>query len=161
MNKKMDKKNIILIVAVISVAALGFVIYNYNTGLTPTAGNNKQDQNVARVSNTPNVVQQAAADAQVKEFTMESFVKFIGEKAMPQFSVKEITVNKGDLVRIKITVTSGNHDFKIDEFGVYADTKLNQEAVIEFTADKAGEFVYYCTKSGHRQAGHWGTLKVI
>ena len=67
-----------------------------------------------------------------------------------------------DLVRIKITVTKGTHDFKIDEFDVYADTKeLNKEYVVEFTADQAGEFVYYCTKPGHRELGQWGTLKVL
>ena len=97
----------------------------------------------------------------VKEFTMDSFVEMVDGKPKPQYSLKEITVNKGDLVRIKITVTKGTHDFKIDEFGVYADTQLDKESVVEFVADKAGEFVYYCTKPGHRQNGHWGTLKVL
>lgn len=97
----------------------------------------------------------------VKEFTMTSFVEMVDGQPKPQYSLKEMTVNKGDLVRIKITVTKGMHDFKIDEFNVYADTQLDKEYIVEFTADKAGEFVYYCTKPGHRQNGHWGTLKVI
>ncbi len=97
----------------------------------------------------------------VKEFVMDSFVEIVDGKPKPQYSLKEITVSKGDLVRIKITVTKGTHDFKIDEFGVYADTQLNKESVVEFVADKTGEFVYYCTKPGHRQNGHWGTLKVL
>ena len=101
-------------------------------------------------------------NAPVKEFAIESYTEVIDGKYYPKFSPNEITVNKGDLVRIKITVTKGVHDFKIDEFNVYADTKeLNKEYVVEFTADKAGEFIYYCTKTGHRAAGHWGTLKVV
>lgn len=96
----------------------------------------------------------------VKEFTMTSFTEIIDGKYYPQYSLKNITVNKGDLVRIKITVTSGMHDFKIDEFGVYSETPLNEETVIEFVADEVGEFVYYCTKPGHRANGHWGTLIV-
>ncbi len=92
---------------------------------------------------------------------MESFVEMIDGKPYPQFSIKDIAVNKGDLVRIKITMTKGLHDFKIDEFNAYADTPLNQEVTVEFTADKTGEFIYYCTKPGHRENGHWGTLKVI
>lgn len=100
-------------------------------------------------------------EREVKEFVMKSFVEFVDGKPKPQFDLKEITVNKGDKVRIKITVTKGEHDFKIDEFNVYADTKLNEEMIVEFTADKSGEFVYYCTKTGHRAAGHWGTLKVV
>ena len=97
----------------------------------------------------------------VKEFTMTSFVEMIDGKPNPQYSLKEIVVNKGDRVRIKITVTSGMHDFKIDEYDVYADTQPNKESVVEFTVDKAGEFIYYCTKPGHRANGHWGTLKVL
>ncbi|OGZ65511.1 MAG: hypothetical protein A2812_00020 [Candidatus Staskawiczbacteria bacterium RIFCSPHIGHO2_01_FULL_36_16] len=100
-------------------------------------------------------------ESTVKEFTMTSFYEIVDGQPRPQYSLKEITVNKGDSVRIKITVTKGMHDFKIDEFSVYADTKeLNKEYVVEFTADKVGEFIYYCAKSGHRANGHWGTLIV-
>lgn len=97
----------------------------------------------------------------VKEFSMTSFVEMVDGKPKPQYSLKEITVNKGDTVRIKITVTSGMHDFKIDEYGVYSDTQLDKESVVEFVADQAGDFVYYCTKPGHRENGHFGILKVI
>ena len=96
----------------------------------------------------------------VKEFTMTSFVEVIDGKYYPQFSVKEITVKKGDLVRIKVTNTKGSHDFKIDEFNVYSETPLDQQVTIEFVADKTGSFEYYCTKPGHRQNGQFGTIKV-
>jgi len=150
----MSKKIIILVIVIIAVAAVGVIINNYSLTVKPATNNNVPNQNVVKVASV-------AKEIQVKEFIIESFVEFVNEKPKPQYSIKEITVNKGDLVRIKITVTSGNHDFKIDELGVYADTKLNQEMIVEFTADKVGEFVYYCTKPGHRQAGHWGTLKVV
>ncbi|MEK6875520.1 MAG: hypothetical protein AABX30_02455 [Nanoarchaeota archaeon] len=106
---------------------------------------------------TGNAIKEDTSTAPVKEFVMESFYD---DKGI-WFSLKEISVNKGDLVRIKITNIKGMHDFKIDEFGVYSETPLNQETIIEFTADKSGEFIYYCTKLGHRQKGQWGTLKVI
>jgi nitrous oxide reductase len=76
------------------------------------------------------------------------------------FSLKEIDVKKGDKVRIKVTNTKGMHNFVIDEYGISQETPLNKETVIEFTADKAGEFVYYCSHPGHREGGQWGTLKV-
>ena len=79
----------------------------------------------------------------------------------PQFSLKEITVNKGDKVKISINVTSGSHNFKLDEFGVFADTPTGQVTTVEFIADKAGEFIFYCNMPGHRAAGQWGTLKVV
>jgi|SRR3989344_875483 len=108
---------------------------------------------------TGNVIK--TRDTPVKEFSIESYTEIIDGKYYPKFSSKEITVNKGDLVRIKIKNIKGTHDFKIDEFDVYTDTPLNQEMIVEFKADKAGSFEYYCTKPGHRQNGHWGTLKVI
>lgn len=102
-----------------------------------------------------------SASPTVKEFSMDSFTEMVDGKYKPQFSLKEIVVNKGDLVKININVKSGRHDFKIDEFNVYKDTPTGQITTVEFVADKAGEFVYYCNKPGHRAAGHWGTLKVI
>jgi len=106
-------------------------------------------------------VAETTADQNVKEVVMESFTEIVDGKYFPQYSVKEVTVKKGDLVRFKITAKSGMHNFKIDEFDAFAETPLNEETVVEFTADKVGEFVYYCTKPGHRQNGHWGTLKVV
>src|SRR3989344_1087240 len=96
-----------------------------------------------------------------KEFSMNSFVVMEDGKPKPQFSVKNIEVKKGDKVKIKVTVTAGNHDFNIDEYEVHEKTPLNEEVVIEFTADKTGEFVYYCNMPGHRANGHWGTLTVV
>ncbi len=103
----------------------------------------------------------AATTGPVKEFSMTSFTKILSGQYFPQYSLKEITVKKGDKVKIKITATSGMHDFNIDEFDVSAETPLNKETVVEFVADKAGTFIYYCSKPGHRKNGHWGTLIVI
>ena len=101
------------------------------------------------------------AEVAVKEFEIESFTEIIDEKYFPQYSIKEITVKEGDLVRFKVNTTSGTHDLKIDELNVYSETPTGEVTVIEFTADKVGEFVYWCTKPRHRELGHWGPLKVI
>ena len=139
----MNKKIIIpaIIIGIFAVAAVIAFNKTDQTAETPVVAENKEST--------------------VKEFTMTSFYEIVDDQPKPQYSLKEINVNKGDLVRIKITVTKGMHDFKIDEFNVFADTKeLNKEYVVEFVADKAGEFIYYCTKPGHRANGHWGTLIV-
>ena len=96
----------------------------------------------------------------VKEFKIDSFVKFIDWKNYPQFSVKEIKVKLGDTVKIKVNTINGIHDFKIDELNVYSETPTWEVTTIEFKADKIWEFVYWCTKPNHRQNGHWGTLIV-
>ena len=123
---------------------------NANTNATPTP----------EATPTPVTSPTPAMSGEVKEFTMTSFYEIVDDKPKPQFSMQELAVKKGDRVRLKITNTRGDHDFKIDELNVYAATPLDQEVTVEFTADKIGDFVYYCTKPNHRALGQWGTLRV-
>ena len=148
-------KKIIIPTVIVGIVALIIIFAINNKNYAPEAGI------VNNIENTIPTATENNKEQAVKEFTMDSFYEIVDGQPKPQFSLKEITVEKGDLVRIKITVTYGAHDFKIDEYNVYADTQLNQESIVEFTADKAGEFIYYCAKPGHRQNGQWGTLKVL
>jgi heme/copper-type cytochrome/quinol oxidase subunit 2 len=165
----MGKKIIIAVIVIGALGILSVVILNKSQAPAsekPIVADDIID-NTAEVKNNnmpvvPENDGQPVNDTEVvKEFSMTSFVEFVDEQPKPQFSLKEITVNKGDKVKLKITNTKGVHDFKLDEFDVFANTPLGEEVVVEFTADKAGEFVYYCNQPGHRQAGQWGTLKVL
>jgi uncharacterized cupredoxin-like copper-binding protein len=152
----MSNKIIILVIAFILVASAVVVT------MARSGGSNEMEKtSVGLPDAKKQPVAESDSKAPVKEFSMTSFTVVKDGKYFPQFSLKEITVNKGDRVRIKITVTSGKHDFKLDEYGLYTETEMNKEAVVEFVADKAGEFVYYCNMPGHRANGHWGTLKVL
>src|SRR5690348_14143422 len=93
---------------------------------------------------TENNKQAAPATESVKEFTMTAYYDPALKK--PIFSLPEMNVKKGDKVKVKVTNTMGMHDFTLEEFNIGAELPLNQEVVVEFTADKAGEFVYYCAK---------------
>lgn len=95
-------------------------------------------------------------DRPAKEFTTTAYYDETGV----WFSLKEMRVKKGDLVRVHATNTKGMHDFVIDEFGIKKELPLNEEVTFEFTADTTGEFVFYCSKPGHRAKGQWGTLIV-
>ena len=97
----------------------------------------------------------------IKDFYIDSFYTIENGKPHPQYSLKEIKVNKGDIVRIHVNTTKGTHDFNIDELNVHSETPTGQVTVIEFTADTTGNFVYYCSMPGHRQNGHWGALRVV
>lgn len=92
----------------------------------------------------------------------EQAVKTFGISARPfEFSVKEIRVKKGDRVRINLTVAQGMHDWVVDEFN--ARTNVIQAGAsdsVEFVADKAGIFEYYCSVPTHRQQGMAGKLIV-
>jgi len=78
-----------------------------------------------------------------------------------KFDPSEILVKKGDTVRIVFTNSDGMHDFVIDEFD--ARTKVlkdGESETIEFVADQAGKFEYYCSVGQHRQMGMVGNLIV-
>ncbi len=75
---------------------------------------------------TGNSIKEDTSNAPVKEFTMTSFYDNTGI----WFSLKEISVNKGDIVRIKVTNIKGTHDFNIDEYGIKKITPLNEEVII-------------------------------
>ena len=74
-----------------------------------------------------------------------------------------LTANPGDVV--KITLINGDgmlHDVTIDEFNVATDqfAELDEQDSITFAVDQIGEYIYYCSVPGHRQAGMWGKLIV-
>jgi len=91
----------------------------------------------------------------------EAVKKFTVEGGKFYFSPATMTVKKGDTVRITFKNVDGFHDFIIDEFSV-ATKQINtgEEATVEFVADKAGTFNYYCSVGNHRQLGMEGTLTV-
>lgn len=77
------------------------------------------------------------------------------------FDPNEITVNEGDTVKISFTNAGGVHDFILDEFDVATEQTNGGDTVeVEFVADAAGEYEYYCSVGNHREQGMWGTLIV-
>ena len=176
----MNKKIIVIGVAVILLIIAGVIlrggdkddsmkVMNSNEEMTEQNNGSAMDEtgneggggvSVSGAADDQNTASTTADEGDVKEFSMDSFFVMEDGKPHPQFSVKEITVKKGDRVKINITNTAGDHNFNLDEFGVFTETPLNQTVSVEFVADKVGEFIYYCSKPGHRANGHWGTLKV-
>lgn len=95
----------------------------------------------------------SSAMMEAKEFTVES-------KGL-NFTPNEIRVKVGDKVKIIYKNNIGQHNWTLDEFN--AKTKLinaGEQDTVEFVADKAGSFEFYCSVAGHRQAGMKGMLIV-
>ncbi len=139
--------------------------YNQNTNQAMTNDNGQAmapDQNTAMPANsnspaamaTPTPTPTATGStAQEKTFTVEG-----GEF---YFKPTQLTVNKGDKVKIVFNNANGFHDFVIDEFNVRTSRiQGGQSATVEFTADKNGSFEYYCSVGQHRAMGMKGTLVV-
>lgn len=87
--------------------------------------------------------------------------EFVVEGGMMYFSPNELEVSAGDTVRIVYKNKDGRHDWVIDEFD--ARTTIlgpGEEQTIEFVADRAGTFEFYCSVGNHRAMGMKGTLTV-
>jgi plastocyanin len=138
------KKGMWIVVGIIVLVIV--VIMVRSRGTTP-AGTDTPTS----TEQTPVVTEQVPTT--VKEFTVTG--------ANFSFTPSTMTVKKGDTVKITFVNSGGFHDLKIDEFAV-ATKKLSAGAqeVVEFVADKAGTFEYYCSVGDHRAMGMKGTLTV-
>lgn len=77
------------------------------------------------------------------------------------FNPSTITVNKGDTVKIVFSNQGGVHNWVIDQFNARTPMiQSGQTATVQFVADKAGSFEYYCSVGEHRALGMKGTLIV-
>lgn len=78
-----------------------------------------------------------------------------------KFNPSQITVKKGEKVKINLTSIGGFHDFVIDEFNTRtAQINSGQSSTVEFTANKTGAFEFYCSVGNHRAMGMVGKLIV-
>jgi cytochrome c oxidase subunit 2 len=68
------------------------------------------------------------------------------------FDPGEITVKKGQPVKLTIKSLDTNHGLRVPELGIDMKIKKGATAEAEFTPDKTGDFVGHCTVfcgSGH------------
>lgn len=76
----------------------------------------------------------------------------------------DLTAAPGDTIRIVLTNKDGiPHDFSIPQMKVHSSLLSGKEKSTEmvFTVNKDGNFPFYCTVAGHREAGMEGKLVVI
>lgn len=134
---------IITIIIIVIAGGAWFFMSNNNSNIAPAAA----------VGGVQSVTPTMSPSPSIKEFTID------GKKFA--FTPSTITVNKGDTVRIVFKNNEGLHDLKIDEFNV-ATKQIKEGATdtVEFVADKAGSFEYYCSVGNHRAMGMKGMLTV-
>jgi len=77
------------------------------------------------------------------------------------FNPATITVKEGDKVKLNIKNEDVPHGFRIFEFGVSERLTPGKTTTVEFTADKAGEYTFFCTvPCGKGHSGMNGKLVV-
>ncbi len=139
----MNNSILIAIGLVLVVGGGYYVISNKNTEVAPVT--------VQKVSETPKV--DVAANADTVSFTVEG--------SNTKFAPTNLTVKKGQKVKLTFKNVEGFHDWKIDAFNAFTSKiKGGAEETIEFVVDKAGSFEYYCSVGSHRAMGMVGTLVV-
>ena len=75
-----------------------------------------------------------------------------------------LKVHEGEAVQINLVNGEGaEHDIVVDQYGVRTGRVVGKGASssLFFTASKTGEFSYYCSVPGHREAGMEGRIDVI
>ena len=138
-------KTITIVIVLVVIAAGAYFVWGRGDVQTQTPSNTESGDVVTGDNTT--------TTAQVKEF------KISGSPF--KFSMNEIKVKKGDTVRIVFTNVEGVHDWVIDEFNAATkQLKAGESETIEFVADKAGTFEYYCSVGSHRAMGMKGNLIV-
>jgi len=75
-----------------------------------------------------------------------------------------LQVHEGETVQINLINGEGaEHDIVLDQYAARSGRVQAKGAStsLVFTADKTGEFFYFCTFPGHREAGMEGRLRVL
>lgn len=97
----------------------------------------------------------------VKEEVKENVGQIVIEAGSFYFKPNLIQVKKGEKIKVVLSAVSMMHNFYLDEFSVKSDTiKSGESTSFEFTADKVGEFEFYCGVGQHRANGQVGKLIV-
>src|SRR5574338_737633 len=73
-----------------------------------------------------------------------------------------LSANVGDTVKITLTSDGIEHDISFPDFNATSDHVVGKgsSTSLSFTVDKGGEFPYFCTLPGHREAGMEGKFSV-
>jgi len=69
------------------------------------------------------------------------------------FDPNPVIVNEGDKVKLVVTSTDVTHGISISEFGVKVQLFPGRPSIMDFTADKSGNYIFYCSVpcgAGHR-----------
>ena len=145
---------LILAVVVAIVALAGFLL----TKKSGTDTTNNPVESLSPVSN-----QQSPSDASVKLGSQAPAREIVIEASEYKFSPSQISVKKGETVKITLkNVGRMQHDFFVEGLpGANIDlTSAGSTNSIMFTPSQKGTFTTFCSVGTHRQLGMVGKLIV-
>jgi len=142
----MNKKYFILtlILAVIIIAII----------IASTNNNNEQVSDDNDTATVETIDLQEVDFSPIKEFTVT------GKNLT--FTPNTLRVRQGDKVKITFKNEGGTHDLVIPDYNISTkQLEGGMKETIEFFANEAGVFEFYCSVGNHREMGMKGTLIVI
>ncbi len=162
-------KNALIVVVVLVLLGGGYYLYTQQNAApalevnNDAAGGTQQTSDETGMPVTPedaggNPIIETEVNVDATVATVKSFTV----SGQPfSFSPASITVKKGDTVRITFKNTDGTHSWGIDAYDIRTrELGTGEQQTIEFVADKAGSFEYYCSVGTHHEKGMKGTLVV-
>lgn len=160
--KKFNPMIIVGGVVLLAVIGLGIAFAtsnNSNTSPTPTP-----EMDMGTESNQSDIQTQSspAVEGEQSDSMSDSDVQVVNiEAGSFYYKPNEIRVKKGQTVKVTLQSVDMMHNFVIDELNVDMPVVQNgNTGTVEFTADQAGEFEFYCSVGQHKQLGQVGTLIV-
>lgn len=172
----MNTKTLVTTVIVVVLVIAGIALYQKNsTAPTPTTDTNTVGTNNSATNNTtPSGTNSTATTSNAASSTVNvnitTSTTVTTTTATKEFTVTgnnfafvptSLTVNKGDKVKIIFKNSIGTHDLQVEGYNVKTPVlAAGQTATIEFIADKAGSFEYFCSIGNHRAMGMKGSLTV-
>ena len=149
-------------IVVLAVIGVGVYYYMNQSSKSPgmsSEGKNEYTQPTKAMMQFKETPSQAVSPSQA--MTSGSVVEVSVKGQNFSFTPNKITAKKGDTVKVTFTSASSFHDFVVDGYNIQTKRVSDgQSDTIQFVADKAGTFEFYCSVGQHRQMGMKGTLVV-
>ena len=142
------------IIAVVGVVVIGGIIY--------FAGNSSPvNQGAATIVATDTTALASTTDLTATTTVAVTVKEVTVDGKNYAFTPSSITVHQGDTVKISFKDDEGFHNLVVDGYDVKTETiKAGNISSVQFVADKAGTFAYYCSVGNHREKGMEGKLIV-
>jgi plastocyanin len=146
----------VIVVVVLVVLGSGYYLYTKSSSSSPTSSlyatpTPKASPTPSNIDISPTTTPTPSTSSATKEFTITGHAD--------AFSPSQLTVNKGDIVKITFKPTDTTHTFTLPDFNVdTGNVSSGQTKTVQFVANKSGSFQFYCTI--HKSMGMTGMLIV-
>lgn len=186
MNPFLGNKNkkIIIIVGILIIIAIILFVIKSSRPAPVNIGNNPQNQGNIQVDNKP---AEKPAEPKLENSALGKFNPVAPEQTLPMdekkveevskkdnvvnleispkgFLPKEFTVNRGETISLILTSAHSMHTVQFEDSSlsnIYFGVLAGETRGVSFIAPtKPGNYIFYCTQSGHRERGEEGVMRV-